>query len=231
MKAARRRFADTYYRPGQQYRLLSDGAEAGSVTVKKLNACDAMGAEVEVSGSAKMEGAGGTLATNSDSLRGRASARREPTDAEAKAMMRLVSPIFRRNGLDDPVEQGALNSLHAADLNGDGRAELIGFYGTGAKSQHTLFIIAEPQGGGFKPTLLLFHKSRDKYGDDQRYHQFVDGIDLDGDGISEVITSGNDPRSTNDFSYTIYKKRRGHWQSIYVGGGLKCASEMGGEVY
>jgi hypothetical protein len=232
MKAARRRFANDYYRPGQKYRLLMEDGEGGTVVVKKLNSCDEMAAEVEVQAAAtRPKPQLSVIATNSNSLEGKTAKRREPTDAETKALLRLAKPYFRRSGLDEPFAEGVANWVRATDLDGDGQWELIGFFAVGAKSQHTLFIIAEPRPGGFTPALAVFHRSRDKWGDDGRHQEFVAGIDLDNDGVSELITSGDDPRSTNDFTYLIYKKQGGRWRSIYAGGGLKCASEAGGEVY
>lgn len=231
MKAERRRFAETYYRPGQKYQLLMDGNERGTVAVKKLNSCDEMAAEVEVQTTSRPpKPALSIIATNSESLEGKTARQREPTDAETRAVLRLAKPHFRRRGLAAPFIEGVANWLKAVDLNGDGQAELIGFFAVGAKSQHTLFIIAEPHRNSFRPALVLFHQSRSKWGDDGRYQEFVAGIDLDNDGISELITSGDDPRSSNDFTYLIYKKEGGRWRSIYAGGGLKCASEAGGEV-
>jgi hypothetical protein len=232
MKAARRRFAKTYYRPGQKYRLFARGSEVGTATVKKLNDCDAMAAEVEVKSPERIENNdGGALAASSDSLLVKAAERRDLTEAEGAALLKLVQPYFRRRGLDAPELNGVANWSHAADLDGDGLAELIGFFATGAKSQHTLFIIAEPQGKDFRSALVRFHPSQDKWGDDGEHQQFVDAVDLDGDGIFELMTSGDDQRSTNDFTYIVYKKQGGRWRSIYAGGGLKCASESGGEVY
>lgn len=232
MKEARRQFAETYYRPGQKYRLLMDDDEGrNTVAVKKLNSCDEMAAEVEVeTASQPPKPSLSIIATNSDSLEGKTAKQREPTDRETKALLSLAKPYFRRRGLAAPVPGGVANWLKAVDLDGDGQEELVGFLAVGAKSEHTLFIIAEPQRNSFRPALALFHRSRDKWGNDGRYQEFVAGIDLDNDGISELITSGDDPRSTNDFTYIIYKKQGRTWRSIYAGGGLKCASEAGGEV-
>lgn len=230
MKAELRLFAETYYRPGQKYKLL-DGRNGSTVAVKKLVSCDEMAAEVEVqTTSPAPKPQLSIIATNSESLEGKTARHREPTNAETRAILRLARPYFQRRGLGQPSLEGIANWLKAADLDGDGKAELIGFFAVGTKIQHTLFIIAEPRRSGFSPALVLFHQSRDKAGEDGRYQEFVAGIDLDGDGISELITSGDDPRSTNDFTYIIYKKQAGRWRSVYAGGGLKCASEAGGEV-
>lgn len=227
MKRARRQFADTYYHTGQKYRLLSRGREVGTVTVKNLETCDAIAANVDVQSAATPEAR--LLATNSGSLGGKLIPSHDLTEAEKTAFMKLVQPVFRRGGLDEPFYEGVANVVEAVDLDGDGAAELIGTIANGAKSEHTLFIIAEPRGDGFRPALLLFHPSRDKTGDDRVRRDFVDALDLDGDGVSEVITTVNDYRSPNDWDYVIYKKQGGRWRSIYRGAGMRCPEERTGD--
>jgi hypothetical protein len=225
-KSEARRFAATYYRPGQKYSLLSGGSYVGAASVKKTDACDAMTANVETQSSVSLSDVNNVFATNSDSLAGKTPRRRELTEAEKTAIMALVQPMFRRRGLDAPSFAGVVNGADAADLDGDGKDELIGFFATGAKSQHTVFIIAEQRGDGYKPALVLFHQSRDKFGDDLLHYRFVDGLDVDGDGVAEVIASVNDWRSANEWDYVIYKKRRGQWRRVYSGGGfLGCPGE------
>jgi hypothetical protein len=224
-KSEARRFADTYYRPGQKYSLLSGGGYVGTATVKKTDACDAMAANVETQSSVNLSDGNNIFATNSDSLAGKTPKRRELTEAEKTAIMKLVQPMFRRRGLDEPSFLGVANAADAVDLDGDGKDELVGFFATGAKSQHTVFIIAEPRDDGYRPALVLFHQSRDKFGDDLLHYRFVDGLDIDGDGVAEVIASVNDWRSANAWDYIIYKKRRGQWRRVYGGGFLGCPSE------
>ncbi len=224
-KAARRRFAAAYYRTGQKYRLLYGGNELGTVSVKDLKTCDTTAANVVVQSSTKFEGRG--LVTNSDSLGRRPLNYRELTEAEKTAIMKLVQPSFRRAGVDVPEFEGVANGAVAADLDGDGKSELVGTFATGAKMQHTLFIIAEPDGKGFKPTLLLFQAAKDEYGDQQVRWDLLDGIDLDGDGAGEVIISVNDYRSPDDWNYLIYKKQGRRWLRVYRGGGMRCPYEGG----
>lgn len=225
MKAARRRFADRYYRLGQKYRLFYEGSEVGAVTVKDLKTCDAIAANVGVQSSATIEGL--ALATNSDSLAKRLVKTRWLNEAEKSAIMKLVQPVYRRGKVNEPFFEGVANSVVAADLDGDGKDELIGNFASGAKSQHTLFIIAEPHGHGFRPALLLFNPARDEYGDNQVREGFLAGLDLDDDGVAEVITSVNDYRSLDDSNFIIYKKQRGRWRSIYRGGGMRCPEDRG----
>jgi hypothetical protein len=227
MKAARRRFVASYYRPGQKYRLLSGGSEVGTVSVKKTDACDETTANVDMQTSLNLGSGVNALATNSDSLAGKSPKRRELTEREQTEIMKLVLPEFKRRGLDEPSITGVVSGADAVDLDGDGKDELIGFFAVGAKSEHSLFIIAEPHGNIYRPALLLFHQSRDEFHDDRIYYRFVDGLDLDGDTVAEVIASVNDWRSSNEWDYIIYKKQRGQWRRIYSGGGYhECASEQ-----
>jgi hypothetical protein len=222
-KAVRRRFAARYYRAGQKYRLLYGGNELGTVSVKDLKTCDTTAANVSVQTATKFEGRG--LVTNSETLGRKPVNYRDLTETEKTAMMKLVQPSFRRAGVDVPEFEGVANGARAADLDGDGKLELVGTFATGAKMQHTLFIIAEPQGRAYRATLLLFQAAKDEYGDNQIRWDLIDGADLDGDGIGEVILSVNDYRSPDDWNYLIYKKQGGRWRNVYRGGGMRCPYE------
>ena len=225
LKSAKRRFAATYYRLGQKYRVLSGGNEAGTVTVKNLKTCDPALANVEVQSSAAAGGR--AIATNSDSLGKKLVKQRDLNETEKAAIMKLVEPSFRRAGVGAPEFEGVVNAAAAADLDGDGKAELIGTFATGAKVQHTIFIIAEPQGNGFKPGLLLFNAALDEYGDNSVRRDFLDVLDLDDDGVAEVVVWVNDYRRPDDLYFVIYKKQRGRWRGVYSGGGMRCVDEGG----
>ena len=227
MRAARRRFTAAYYRPGRKYRLLrSEGGAAGAVTVTSLDTCDPTAAFVKSQPAGATEGR--VLATNSDSFAGQPVKRRELTEAEQTALMKLVEPPFRKGEYGEPSLTGVSSGAEAADLDGDGKFELIGTFTTGAKSQHALFIIAEPDaGGGFRPGLLLFNPATDEYGDNTVSHYLLDALDLDGDSVAEVIVSVNDYRSQDDWYFVIYKKQGGQWRSVYRGGGFRCPEDRG----
>jgi len=226
MKAARRQFAASYYRPGQKYRLLNSDGEGGTVTVKSHDACDPTAAYVEAQPAGAAEGR--TLATNSDSFAGRPIKRRELTQAEQAEMMRLIDPPFRRGGYGEPSLTGVSSIAEAADLDGDDKSELIGSFTTGPKTEHTLFIIASRDAGGrFKPGLLLFTPATDEYHDNSVRRYLLEAIDLDGDHIAEAIVSVNDYRSQNDWYFVIYKKQGGRWRSVYRGGGFRCPEDRG----
>ncbi len=226
MKAARRQFAASYYRPGQKHRLLRTDGEGGTVTVKSHDTCDPTAAYVEAEPASAAEGR--TLATSSDSFAGRPIKRRELTEAEQTEMMKLVDPPFRKGGYGEPSLTGVSSIAEAADLDGDNKFELIGSFTTGAKTEHTLFIIASQRAGGrFKPGLLLFTPATDEYHDNSVRRYLLEAIDLDGDHIAEAVVSVNDYRSQDDWYYVIYKKQGGRWRSVYRGGGFRCPEDRG----
>ena len=112
----------------------------------------------------------------------------------------------------------APSSIAAGDLDRDGKFELVGsFRSVGADyTNYALFMIFEPAGDQLKAALTWYHKGAEADAADRR---FVDQLDLDGDGVSEVIAEGHYYES-ND--YFIYKKQRGQWRSVYQGGGGGC---------
>jgi hypothetical protein len=224
-EAAANAFVKEYFRAGRQYRLLSGGGEAGSVTVVKYTeqGCVGLNAEVTAQTSARLGGHVQALAVNSASVGRQQSSRRPPTDAERASALDLVRAAYAKNGVGAAlVKNMEVVNLTATDLDGDGNAELVGSFrvettsGPNAGVTYTLFTIFEPAGGGFKPTLTWFHRAASEEIEER---DFVDQVDLDGDGVAEVIAEGTYPES-ND--YVIYKKRQGHWVVVYQGGGGGC---------
>jgi hypothetical protein len=98
------RFANTYYREGQRYRLLFGGGEAGSVTIKQWNLrkeCSHTEAEAEIDGETKIGGKVMGLATNSQEIGKRSRSRRFPTERERSAAESLIKKMFRQKGVTD----------------------------------------------------------------------------------------------------------------------------------
>jgi hypothetical protein len=217
-------FVKEYFRAGRQYRLLSGGGEAGSVTVVKYaeQGCIGLNAEVTAQTGARLGGQVQALAVSSATVGRQPGSRRAPTDAERASALGLARAAYSKNGVGAAlVKKMEVGNLTATDLDRDGNFELVGNFqvkNNTAQSEntYTLFMIFEPEGGGFKPALTWFHR-----GGEGEYagRDFVDQVDLDGDGVAEVVVGGSYYES-ND--YVIYKKRQGHWVSVYQGGGGGC---------
>ena len=216
------RFADAYFRPGQKYRLTFGGGEAGTATVNKSETgCNFIHAVAKVETTAKIHGQIMGLATNSDTLGRKPTSRRAPTEAERTAVMLLVKQIYRAKGTTAAM-LGRLQTtnLTATDLDGDGKFELIGSFVIEIKPERRrdLFLIAEPQGDGYKAALTNYRSYKLESGFDSEM-KFVDQLDLDGDGTAEVFAVQH---GFDAYGYVIYKKQAGRWLQVYTATGDAC---------
>lgn len=224
-------FVDDYFKPGRQYRVLSGGGEAGTLTVKQYQepGCVGINAEVTVNTSARLGGNVQALATNSQTLGKRAISRRAPTDIERVFALMQAQAAYANNRVGAAlVKNMEVVNLTATDLDGDGNFELVGSFRVtrklkDAEDSYNLFMITTPvadytqqSAATGKPALVWFHHGSEA---DYAERKFVDQLDIDGDGVAEVIAGGSYYES-ND--YIIYKRQGGAWRPVYQGGGGGC---------
>ena len=222
-EAAMRKFAGEYFATGSKYRLMFGGGEVGSATIKAFDmGCNNIHATASLKDAGKIPGHLSALATNSDSLGRKPSSRRAPTEVERAAMNSLVTQIYRSHGATHAVLRSVVTTnLTATDLNGDGKLELIGSYTAESKTKarKDLLLIAEPAGVAFKPALVEFQAYKLPPEGFDSAIDFVDQLDLDGDGIAEVFVRQH---GFDAYGYSIYKKSRGRWQMVYTTSGDAC---------
>ncbi|MDQ1560282.1 MAG: hypothetical protein QOD32_3342 [Pyrinomonadaceae bacterium] len=234
------RFANSYYKAGQRYRLIWGGAEAGTVVAKqsqKATDCSKAAATADVQTSIQLGGNRMALATNSPTLGLAKSSRRAPTDDERAQVKTHVERIFREKG----VPAAALDKLKtinltATDLNNDGAAELIGTYMIKREGTEIfidqLFVLAEPATGGSVKIAVARHEqlkgmdftdpeSLESVGESAFQTEILlDQLDVDGDGTGEVFTISYSFEGTN---YTIYKKGKQGWSAVQEFHNYRCA--------
>ena len=222
-KAGQKKFAEEYFATGRTYRLISGGGEAGSIAVKKWSeGCNNVHAEVTPSTSVRLGGQVKALATNSDSLGKRASSRRAPTEAERAGVMTLVKSINTQNRTPASlIPSIKVTNLTATDLDGDGKYEFIGSFTLQAKNkfERDLFLIAHQQGAGMRSDFAKFQAYQPPPETFLSSIDYVDQMDLDGDGMGEVfaVQAGFDA-----YAYVIFKKVAGRWRQVYQGMGDAC---------
>jgi hypothetical protein len=234
------KFANAYYREGQKYRLLFGGGEAGNVVVKQWNlrkACSRTQATAELdSAEAKINGKVMGLATNSKLLGKKACSRRFPTEKEKAAIYALAETLYKQKGVTEAELKDLQRvNITATDLNGDGKAEIIGTFmvkrPTGARVAHILFLIAEPSGKAYKTGVSQYGQitakdvggtdKLDELGDSALAEILVDQIDLDKDGTAEVIIADT---TAEGVAYKIFKKQKNQWRKAYEFYNLRCAN-------
>ena len=148
-----KKFTDSYFRVGRQYRVIFGGGDAGSLMVQKYEAdmCGNLVAEVGAQTTARLGGEVQALAVSSDKIGSWASSRRAPTEAERASALEVARAVYgqRRVGAALVRKMKTVN-LTATDIERDGQFELVGtFQIDGANDvKHNLFIIFEPTAAG-----------------------------------------------------------------------------------
>jgi hypothetical protein len=208
--------ASKYMRTGQKHRVIFGGAEAGTVTVKQrfeseigLTTTAALQSSIKLSDEVK------ALAVSSETLGGKQNSRRAPTPEERTAMMNLMNAIYKQKKVPATLlTKVKTNNITAIDLDGDGKAELIGSFEISDQNQNSqnLFLIAELKNNQYQSAMTWFKRGGES---DSEVRRLIDVLDMDGDGVAEVFATTSYYESTD---FTIYKKVKGIWRSVYQGG-------------
>jgi len=217
------RFGDQYLAAGTVYRLMFGGGEAGTVTVNKWGlGCETLHAQATLKTTARIGGKVWALATNSELLGKRPSSRRAPTASERAAVMTLMKSIYSQHRTPvDLIESIKVSNLTATDLNGDGKYEIIGSFALAAKNkfERDLFLIATPQATGMRAEFVKFQAYQPPPEGFLSSIDFIDQLDIDGDGVAEVFATGG---GFDGYALLVFKKVNGQWRQIYDMAGDAC---------
>jgi hypothetical protein len=231
-------FLARHYRPGAKYRLIFGGAEAGTLTIRAATPaeCSPNAASADI-GSTTLKLGGNVMALATDGAHApRAqSSRRAPTAAERAAAFGVAKRFLTGKRVSpSAVERGTKTlNLTATDLDGDGHEELIGSYviKIGPRVRDTLFLIAAPQGRGFRAVMTKYERVNasdlmdptliENLGEGGLGAElYVEQLDADGDGVGEVFTLSYSFEGTN---YRAYQRRGGVWRAVYENYSYRCA--------
>ena len=222
-KDAQKGFGEKYFAGGKVYRLIFGGGENGTVKLDKWSeGCNNIHAQVTTSTSAKLGGKVMALATNSETLGKRASSRRAPTDTERAAVLTLMKSIYRQRRTPASLIAGIkVSNITATDLDGDGQFEFVGSFSSGAKNkfERDLFLIAKPQGTAMRADFIKFQAYQPPPEQYLYSIDFVDQLDLDGDGVGEVFATQG---GFDGYAYLVFKKVGGRWKEVYDQIGDAC---------
>ena len=209
-------FANDYFKKGTVYRLIFGGGDAGSATVSKWSeGCNNVHAQATVSTSARLGGKVMALATNSETLGKRAISRRPPTDAERAATLKLMKSIYQQHRTPASLMPSIkVTNLTASDLNGDGRYEMIASFTLAAKNkfERDLFLIATPQGATMRADFAKFQAYQPPAEGFLSSIDFIDQLDIDGDGVGEVFTTQG---AFDGYALLVFKKVGKRWLKVH----------------
>lgn len=220
---SRKTFGQKYFAAGKVYRLIFGGGDGGSVKVNSWDlGCNNIHAKVTASTSARLGGKVMALATTSDTLGKRGTTRRPPTDAERVAVLTLMKSIYKQKLTPASLMSSIkVTNLTATDLDGDGNYEVIGSFTLAAKNkfERDLFLIAKPQGATMKAEFAKFQAYQPPPEGFLSSIDFVDQLDLDGNGVGEVFATQG---GFDGYAYLIFKKVGGRWREVFSFVGDAC---------
>lgn len=226
-------FAQNYFATGKTYRLMFGGGDAGTVTVKKWSeGCNNIHSQVTVAGGARLGGQVRALATNSVSIGKRTPSRRAPSVEERAAVLKLVRTIYRqRRTPANLLNSIKVTNLTATDIDGDDKHEFVGSFmlttrgraSAGSEGpiifERDLFLIAKGDASSVRGDFVKFQAYRPPPEQFLSSIDYVDQLDVDGDGIGEVFTIQG---GFDAYAYVIFKKVDGRWREVYQGIGDAC---------
>jgi hypothetical protein len=246
MEAGRKTFAQKYFAAGKIYRVIFGGGDAGTVKVKSWDlGCNNIHAKVTPNTSARLGGKVMALATTSETLGKRQSTRRAPTETERAAVLTLMKSIYRQRRTPESLMSSIqVTNLTATDVDGDGTYEMIGSFTLGTrgssptpgspagqpgrggavregaiKFERDLFLIAKPHGAAMKADLAKFQAYQPPPEEFLSSIDFVDQLDLDGNGVGEVFATQG---GFDGYGYLIFKKVGGRWREVFNFVGDAC---------
>ncbi len=222
-ETGRKAFGQKYFAAGKVYRLIFGGGGAGSVKVNSWDlGCNNIHSKVTATTSARLGGKVMALATDSETLGERQSMRRAPTETERAAVLTLMKSIYKQKLTPASLMSSIkVTNLTATDLDGDGTYEMIGSFTLAAKNkfERDLFLIAKPQGPAMKADFVRFQAYQPPPEEFLSSIDFVDQLDLDGNGVGEVFATQG---GFDGYSYLVFRKVAGRWREVLSFVGDAC---------
>jgi hypothetical protein len=216
----------TYYKPGTVVSMFSGGERLGTATLLGSNiegrdgGCVSLAATITYSGPGKPN-----LATNTtNEITGHASTQRAATPEEISTLRRLAIEWLTDYGLDKQLlDRGRMGDVVSTVLRTNAGRALIGRFDVESKlAIHRLFAIAEQDGGHYKLSLANLEIQHDvEDGVDKTEREYIDQLDINNDGVDEVIASAV---HYEGWSYVVWKfdEKQKSWRKAFSGSGGGC---------
>ena len=214
------------YKAGSHFSVFRGGERLGHAVVRSSNIEGGDGDCVDLSAAISYDSTPPPLlATNTGpEIPGHVSQRRPATSAERAVVVELARQWLSDYGLDKQLlQQGTLGATISTELRKDGVRAIIGRFDVTSKyAIHRLFAIAEQDGKQYHLTLANLEIQHDvEDGTDKAEREYLDQLDINNDGVDEVVSSVSYYES---WAYTIWRfdVKHGGWHKSYTGGGGGC---------
>jgi len=221
------RFANQYYEFGRKYSLLDGGTQHGTLKIlTRTNLGCVPAPAVEATPAVETWRMELSPSVVGPPLRLHADWRSPVTAKQRSMLVNLAMDYLQRRKIPklrkitvSPREITIEHSVATKLDNSNDRYVIASVVVRQPKATHHLFMVALEHFDWYVPVLVSAHLNQHLPGNDNLDETLVGQLDLDGDGMDELITVSWHAGSWN---YTIYKRLHGKWRRVYKGGGASC---------
>ena len=216
-------FEKAYLNSGQKYPLLFGGSEIGAVDVEAAVGISCESLTATVRPSVPLPNAQRALAATSiQGLRLRTNWRQPNTTGQRSEFLNAAAAYLTKKGVTGVLPSAIkLRNLRLTKVRLDGPNALVGSITfKDSTTKRNLFLVLEQGETNSDVDMASYHVTKDleDYVNEAE-EDFVDQLDLDSDGVDEIVTISYYYES---WDYAIYKERDGKWEKVYKGGGGGC---------
>lgn len=212
------------YPINSQVNLFFHGEKRGSVTIKKVAPlqCDSTAAIVSAPQEIKFKKGSMALASNAPTFHSHVDWSTQ-ADASTNSYARsLAAGELKRHGISvENIEKIKIDRLIVTYVEKGGPRVLIGalsYLDNGV--EHDLFIIGQIEHSKAILGFVRYHDMKDLVDNtDIDRTSFVDQLDLDGDGVDEIVL---EETGYEDERFEILKRQDGNWTQVWDGGEGGC---------
>lgn len=207
-------FDRTFFPKGRVYAIYEAGQRVDTATVAQAQSisCDSLSAVVKLStpGPARKALGGGRPRDP------HANWQKPATEAQKDSFLGLAQDLLAPQGV--AANQVHVVNLIATRVDEHAPALLVGDITGGTQRA---FIVAEAQRrGGYKIAISNLHDTSDDDEGVDEHEEFLDQLDITGDGVDEIVSIG---WYAGSWDYNIYRRNsKGAWEKLYHGGGGGC---------
>lgn len=215
-----------FYKAGTAVSVFSGGEKLGSATIRGSNIEGRDGGCVNLAATIAYSGAGRPrlAASTVSEISGHAATRRAATAEETATLRRLAVKWFTDYGLAKQLlDHGQTGEVISTVLRPNAGRAIIGRFDVTSKlAIHRLFAIAEQSQGQYSLTLADLEIQHDvEDGVDRAEREYVDQLDINNDGVDEVITSASHYEGWSYAIWEFYANYKG-WRKKFSGAGGGC---------
>ncbi|HEV7514310.1 MAG TPA: hypothetical protein VGO27_21625 [Candidatus Acidoferrum sp.] len=212
------------YKVGAHLSLFVAGERHGDVTIKKVMPlqCDSSATVVTADSSVHLGKGTMALATNAENVRSHGNNQRQPTETELDHAKLLAMNEFLKQGVPGKFSKDLeAEHLVVARVDETEHELLVGsFFLEAEGARHEIFLLVRLASSGATTELARYHKTADiEDGKDSEEVRFVDQLDLDGDGMDEIVV---EVTWYEGEAFVVYKRTSGSWTQVHVGGQGGC---------